>query len=169
MPNWPTPPSTPPSYFSSEIGLMEKFCYLMKGLDSTKWMAGNIKGIERLEQDIKTDHTKETKAIFFMYPHEIPKGRKPTYLRVIITYCPQKYDPYRDRWIVWYNLIYYLGNKYTQNIDITITTFLFNSAVSMLEGCSMTIDFNNLYFNTPMARCEYMSIPLTMIRTYIIE
>ena len=68
-------------------------------------MAGNSKGIEILAQGIEKDNSKGTNTIFFMHPHEIPKGCKPTYLQVLTVYQPHKDDLYQVHYIIMANLV----------------------------------------------------------------
>ena len=112
---------------------------------------------------------KGTKTITWLHPRKIPPGRKPTYLRVCANYRPQKADPFRIRWTVGGNLIIYHGDTYTPNANVITAKILLNSVVSTKLAKFLGIDLTDFYLGTPMARPEYMLVPLSMIPQEMIE
>ena len=95
----------------------------------------------------------------------MPRGKKPTYLRICANYRPQKEDPYRIRFTIGGNLIHYPGETYTPNADITTAKLLFNSTISTPGAKFMCLDISNFYLHTKFKphEYEYMWIPLWVI------
>jgi hypothetical protein len=60
------------------------------------------------------------------------------------------------------NLIDYPGKLTTRTADLTITKLLWNSVISTEDSCYMCLDIENFYLSTPMARFEYMKIPINV-------
>ena len=54
------------------------------------------------------------------------------------------------------NCLDYLGLTATYTASLTTLKLLLNSVISTLNSCFMTMDINNCYYGTPMARYEYM-------------
>ena len=105
---------------------------------------------------------KGTNTIYFIDKSDIPAERwkDVTYGHVIVAYCPEKSDPYRTRLTVGGNLISYPGDCGTLTVDLLTVKLLLNSIISTLGAKFMTIDINDFYLNTPMARYEYMRLKL---------
>ena len=150
-------------------GQLEEYRHLIKGKHAKDWMRGNAKEIARLCQGRKDGSYKGTNTIKFIHPNSIPKGRTPTYLRVVATFRPTKEDPYRIRWTIGGNRVFYNGVKYTPNAEQTTVKILFNSVISTKGGKFMTIDLKDFYLNTVLQRKEYMLVPIKMIPDEIIE
>jgi hypothetical protein len=58
------------------------------------------------------------------------------------------------------NLIDYPGELTTRTADLTTTKLLWNSVISTKDSRYMCLDIENFYLGTPMARFEYMKIPI---------
>ena len=144
-------------------GKLQEYRHLRNGEDAAKWIDGCSKEVARLCNGRTKDNTKGTNTMFFCHPSSIPKGRKPTYLRIVSAFRPQKSDPYRIRWTVGGNLVDYPGIVYTPTADLTTAKILFNSIISTKNARFCNIDLKDFYLNTPMARYEYMLVPINMI------
>ncbi len=99
----------------------------------------------------------------------MPKGRKVTYLRIVAAYRPEKDNPRRVRWTVGGDRIDYPGDVSTKTADLTTAKILFNSVVSTPDAKFMTADLKDFYLGTPMARYEYMRVPIAMISDDIMD
>jgi hypothetical protein len=128
---------------------------LSKCSEGALWQQSNAEEIGRLAQG--HGNVKGTKAIFFIDPSKIPKGRKVTYLRVVSAYRPEKANPCRVRWTVDGNLIEYPGDVSTKNADLCTAKLLFNSVISTPDARFMTGDLKDFYLGIPMERYEHAS------------
>ena len=146
-----------------KTGKLLEYRDLLKGPDADLWYDGCSKEFARLCNGRKKDDTVGTNTIVFIRPEQLPKGKKPTYLRICANYRPQKKDPYRIRFTVGGNLVIYKGDTYTPTSDMTTAKTLFNSVISTPNAKFMGIDLANFYLITPFERpedYEYMWIPL---------
>ena len=109
---------------------------------------------------------KEKNCIFVMTPNQIAqmraKGKKPTYPRVVVDFCPQKEDPNRVRITAGGNLIKYAGELTTRTADLTTENMLWNSVISTDGATFMVLDVGDFYLETPMEEYEYMLMPLQL-------
>ena len=99
----------------------------------------------------------------FIHAREKPRGRKTTYLNIVANVRPQKEDPYRIRFTVGGDRLYYPGPTATETAEIQTANILFNSTISTKGGQFMCIDLKYFYFGTPMNRYEYMWIKMSDI------
>ena len=116
----------------------------------------------RLCQGRAQDDTPFTNTIFFLAPHELPPGKKPTYLHICADFRPQKKDPCRIRFTIGGNLIEYNGATYTPSADLTTAKLLFNSVISDPDSQFFGLDVSNFYLATKFTskdQYEYMYIP----------
>eukprot|EP00957_Ditylum_brightwellii_P166771 12694212-Ditylum_brightwellii.AAC.1 len=63
----------------------------------------------------------------------------------------------------------YPGEVHTPTADMNVAKILFNGIISAKNARFCTIDTKIFYLNTPMARYEYMKIPLNLIPGKIIQ
>ena len=84
-----------------------------------------------------------------------------TYGKIIVTYRPEKEDPYRVRLTVGGNRLTCPWDYRTPTVDRITVKLLLKSIVSTPEAKFMSIDIKNFYLNTPMPRYEYMRIKLS--------
>ena len=106
------------------------YCKLMNDpVTANVWMTAFGKDFAGMCQGDDKTRTIGTNAIFIMNPKDvltIPKNQPPTYAKVVVTYCPQKDDPYHIRIITGGNLINYPGKLTTQTADMTTTKLHWN-------------------------------------------
>ena len=105
----------------------------------------------------------------FIFKHEIPKGKIPTYLKIVAANRPAKANPRRVRWTVGGDCIVYLGDKSTKTADLVTFKILCNSVISTPDSRFMTTNIKNFYLNTPLACFEYMKIPAKYIPDDIVK
>jgi hypothetical protein len=110
------------------------YCKLMQDpATSDIWMRSFEKDFGGMCQGDSKTGTKGTNAIFVMEPKEvpnIPKDQPPTNAKVILSYHPQKEDPYRIRITVRGNLINSSGELTTCTANMTTTKLDWNSVLS---------------------------------------
>ncbi len=136
------------------------------------WMTAFGKDFGGMCQGDKKTRTVRTDAIFVMAPNDvphIPKNQAPTYAKVVVTYPPQKDDPYRIRITAGGNKIYYPGELTTRTADMTTAKLHWNSVLSTLNAKYMCLDIGNFYLSATLDRNEYMKMPLKLFPPWIIE
>ena len=106
---------------------------------------------------------KGSNCIFFIPHTKVPKGRRVTYGRLVVDFCPMESDPNRMRLTVGGNLLYYEGNVYTEMTDIITIKMLLNSVLSTPTAKFLTLDIKNFYLDTPMKVFEYMKLKFDTI------
>jgi hypothetical protein len=94
-----------------------------------------------------------TETMFFIPISTIPKGQKPTYLRVVAAFRPEKSNPRRVRFTVG-DCIDYLGDVSTKTANLPTVKTLLNRVISTPKACFMTGDLKDFYLNTPMDHYE---------------
>lgn len=131
------------------------------------WTTSFANELGRLAQGVANRH-EGTDTIFFIPHAKVPAGRKVTYGKIVVSIRPQKKEVERTRLTVGGNLIDYPGDVSTKTADLTTAKILFNSVLSTPTAKFMGIDLKNFYLNTPMARYEYMRLPIDIIPDEII-
>jgi hypothetical protein len=110
-----------------------------------------------------------SQTLRYIYHHELPKGRKLTYLRFVASERPHKVESKRVHLAVGGNQIDYPGRSSTPTSGITTAKLLFNSVISTLNARLTVFDLKDFYLGTPMECYEYMHIPLSAIPQSVIE
>jgi Reverse transcriptase (RNA-dependent DNA polymerase) len=145
-----------------DTGASAEYNELVNSSAAPLWIAGNTKEIRRLLA---------TKTIRFISIKDIPKGIKPTYLRIVCAYRPEKEDPYRVRWTIGGDRIIFHGEVSTKAADITTVKAHLNSVVSTPNAKFCGTDVKDFYLNTPMDPKDfaYMRIPIKVIPKEIMD
>jgi hypothetical protein len=170
----PTAAPPMPKHFANAIvdpdtGQSLEYRHLIKD-EKTKhlWTRSFANELGRLAQGVADRH-KGTNTIFFIGHDAVPKDRKVTYGRIVVSIRPQKTEVERTRLTVGGNLIDYPGEVSTRTAGLTTAKILFNSVLSTKDAKFMGIDLKNFYLNTPMERYEYMRLPIAIIPDEIIQ
>jgi hypothetical protein len=147
-----------------------EYRHLIKTDKATEWINSFANELGRLAQGVGKREV-GTNTIFFLPYQDIPEDRKGdiTYGRLCVDYRPQKTEPNRTRLTVGGNLIDYPGDVSTPTANITTAKLIINSTLSTKGAKYMCGDIKNFYLGTPMARYEYMRIPIAIIPDEIIE
>jgi hypothetical protein len=124
------------------------------------WKTSNAEEIGRMFQGLgpNTEMPSGTGTLFFINKKQIPKNKKPTYVRVVCAdrpeKGPEKANTCRVRWTAGGDRIDYPGNKTTKTADITTAKLLFNSVVSTPNAKFMTIDLKDFYLCSDLPEYE---------------
>jgi hypothetical protein len=149
-----------------DTGKIAEYKELSKCSKGPLWQASNAKEIARLTQGFES--VKGTDTMFFIPHTSIPKNKKPTYLRVVAAFRPEKTNPRWIRWTVGGDRIFYAADVITRTVDLTTDKILFNSVLSTPGAKFLGIDIKDFYLGAPMKDFEYMHIPLHMLPEAII-
>jgi hypothetical protein len=99
----------------------------------------------------------------------VPSDSQVTYGRIVASIRPHKQERHRVRLTVGGDQLDYPGITSTQTASLTTSKCLFNSTVSTPDAKFLCLDIQNFYYDTPIARYEYMHIPLQIIPAKIID
>jgi hypothetical protein len=144
-----------------DTGELADYAELVACSDGPEWIASSCEEWGRLAQGYK--HVKGTNTIRFISRHDVPLGRKATYLRIVCTDRPQKDQPRRVRHVVGGDRIDYPGDVSTKPTTMENLKLLLNSVVSTPDAKFMCMDIKDFYLNTPMERPEYIRIHIRQI------
>ena len=86
-----------------------------------------------------------------------------------MVYKPNKSDPHRSRLTVGGDRIVCLYDVSTPTADLPTIKMSWNSILSTPGARYMTLNISNFYLGTPMARPEYMRLPLKLIPQEIVD
>jgi hypothetical protein len=146
-----------------DTGRIADYLELSKCSEGALWIESCKDEFGRLCQGHGSDMPSGTETMFFIPISAIPKGRKPTYLRIVAAFRPEKSNPRHVRFTVGGDRIDYLGDVSTKTADLPTVKTLLNSVISTPNACFMTGDLKDFYLNTPMDHYEYMRILVSII------
>jgi hypothetical protein len=157
------------SVIDPDTGASLEYRHLVKGPDKVRWQQANVNEIGRLTDGRVGNGVVGSNTIKFIPVSALPSGRKPTYLRVVADFRPQKADPYRIRYTAGGDRIDYPGITTTPGAEMTTVKLHLNSTISTDNARFMCTDVKDFYLNTEMERYEYMWIPIAMLNQTIID
>ena len=132
------------------------------------WQRSSANEFGRLAQGVG-GRINGTDTIKFLYHHDMPPSRRPTYARFVCEIRPQKTEQERTRLTVGGILIDYPDTVTTRTCDLVTFKMHINSTLSRPNTKYCSFDVKNFYLNTPMERYEYMKIPIAQIPEEIIN
>jgi hypothetical protein len=136
---------------------------LLQNMDTQPaWKIGNYNEYGRFFQGHKGG-VKGTDPCFFIHHSAIPKGRIPTYIKFVCAYKPHKADPHRMRTTVGGDRVEYPSEVATKTAELTVTKAILNSVCYTKGALYMNMDIKKYYLCTPLARYEYIRIPVSMV------
>lgn len=141
---------------------------LIEGKDADHWIKATIKEIGRVAQGFP-NIVEGTNTLRFISHHDKPNDRIASYCRIVCDYNPDKEDPYRIRFTYGGDRSDYPYETSTSTVDTTTVKIHLNSIISTPGARHMTLDIRNFYLNTPLARFEYMRIPIKIIPQEVID
>ena len=110
-----------------------------------------------------------TITVFFVAKKSIPYDHKFTYAQMVATSRPTKAKVNRVRVTVGGNRFDLKGATTIHCASLTTTKCLLNSTISTPGARFMNLDIKDFYFDTAIARYEYMKIALACIPDLIID
>jgi len=152
-----------------DTGLPAEYKDLRNSSEGAEWIIETADEVGRLAQGNSDTGIKGTDTMFFIHRSEIPKDRKPTYLRIVAADRPNKERTKRIRFTVGGNQIDYPGDVSTKTAQLTTAKLMLNSILSTKDALFGTADIKDFYLTTPMEHYEYMAIPLKDIPQTIID
>jgi hypothetical protein len=135
-------------------------------LTKHNWELSAANEFGRLAQGVG-GRIKGTDTIKFIPHAAMPNYRTATYPRFVCEHRPQKTEVNRTRLTLGGNLIKYPGDVSTKTAELETIKILFNSVISTVGAKFISIDIKNFYLNTPLARPEYVRIPINLIQDEI--
>jgi hypothetical protein len=155
-----------------DTGELNEYAKLAKSSDGPLWTTAMGLELGRLFQGFKPKNGKAvsgTNTCRFIKFHQVPKGKKVTYVRIVTADRPKKEEPRRVRMTVGGDQIEYPGDCATKGADLITAKCLFNSVVSTPNAKMMGMDIKDFYLNTTLASPEYVRIPISIIPEEFIE
>ena len=149
--------------FNPDTGQLAEYTELTKCSEGELWIQACRDEFGRLCHGHGTNMPTGTNTMFFIPVNAIPKDKKPTYLKIVAAFRPEKANPRRVRFTVGGDRITYDGDVSTKTADLSTVKTLLNSVISTPGARFMTGDLKDFYLNTPMAEYEYMRIPVSVI------
>lgn len=137
-----------------DLGRPLTFNRAKRGPEADQWIQGLCTEIDRLHA---------TGTMSFDRPSSKPADRKASYMNPQVKKKPPQpngYVEYRVRCTYGGNISDYTGPKSADVAHMTTVKLHLNSVVST-NSRWMTLDIKDYYLGTPMARTEYMMVPLT--------
>jgi hypothetical protein len=162
--------------FNPDTGKIAEYPELHKCSKGALWESSAVDKIGRLFQGLGATSkilvgTNGTNTCFFISPSDMLFDIKPTYVRIVAAFRPEKDDPRRICWTAGSDRVVYDGNTSTKTADLTTVKILANSVISTKNGRFATIDFKDFYLGTPMQPKDfaYMRIPISLIPDDIMQ
>ncbi|MCK7513578.1 MAG: hypothetical protein MZV70_62525 [Desulfobacterales bacterium] len=146
-----------------DTGRIADYLELSTCSEGALWIESCKDEFGRLCQGHGSNMKSGTETMFFLPYTAIPKHKKPTYLRIVAAFRPEKENPRRVRFTVGGDRIDYAGDVSTKTADLPTVKLLLNSIISTPDARFMTGDLKDFYLNTPMDEYEYMRIPVSII------
>ena len=146
-----------------DTGKLSEYPILLQSSDGIHWEKSCCEEIGRLAQGYPPSDIQGTDTIHFIKFDQIPSGRTPTYLRLVVADRPMKSNPRRVRFTVGGDKVNYPGDVSTKTADLITAKTLINSTISTEGARFMSIDIKDFYLNNDMDRYEYMKIPIKLI------
>jgi hypothetical protein len=112
---------------------------------------------------------KGTNTIKSIQADELPADWQPTYPRFVCTERPQKEEKFCTQMTVGGNLINYPGDISVSTAEMEMIKILLNRVVSTPGPKFCSANVTNFYLNMPMARHEFVCIPINLIPDKILH
>jgi hypothetical protein len=154
-----------------DTGMIAEYKALSESSDGHLWKASNTEEIGRMCQGLGPNSSMPTgtDTLFFIYRHQIPKNKKPTYVRVVCADQPEKANTKRVRWTAGGDKIEYHGNATCPTANLTTAKLMFKGILSTPGAKFMGIDLKDFYLCSVLDEFEYVRIPEHMLPQEIID
>jgi hypothetical protein len=151
------------------IGESYKHAQLIRGPNAGEWLYSTANEFGHLTKCVAPRMPSGSETMRYLFHHQLLPGRQATYARFITIERPHKAETKRVRLTVGGNLVHYPDKVSTPIADLSTVKLLLNSVISTPGARFATLDLKDFYLGTPMARKEYMRIPLASIPQSIID
>ena len=152
-----------------DTGAAAEYNDLLNSSKAAAWEAATADELGRLASGNLPHMTEGTETIHFIYVHQLPKGKKATYVKMVVVDKPNREIKERVRMTAGGDQVAYIGDCSTKTANLTTAKCLFNSVVSTPQAKFMTMDIKDFYLNTPMELYEYLRIPVKYIPETIMK
>jgi hypothetical protein len=155
-----------------DTNLPAEYLELSKCSEGQEWIKSASEEFGRLAQGNGTTVTEGTDTIRFISVHDIPQGKKPTYMRMVVADRPEKPNPKRVRNTIGGDRVQYDGDTSTKAAELTTCKLFLNSVISTPNARCVTGDLKDFYLQTakmPEKDFAYMFIPVEVIPPDIFE
>mgnify|MGYP000683145821 FL=1 len=149
--------------FNPDTGLLAEYRELIQSTAKAIWENGMCNELGRLFQGFKPNKIVGTDTGRFIHPNDMPKGRKATYVRVLVAHRPQKTEENRVRLTVGGDKVDYPGPVSSKTTDLITAKLLLNSVVSTPNAMFLGLDIKDFFLGTPLLRKEYAKIAVKLI------
>jgi hypothetical protein len=133
-----TEPAIPTGYAHAVIdpnmGKSQNYRQLMQGPDANVWIQGCTNEMGRLLLGIDPSSDTGTDTIRFIGHEEVPAGKTPTYLSIVVDIRPQKEEMHRVRFTCGGDKIIYAGNVSTPTANLSTIKIHLNSTISTKDA-----------------------------------
>lgn len=152
-----------------DTGRVAEYAELSQSSDGPQWQESNAEEIGRLFQGLGPDShmPKGSDTCFFIKPHQLPKGKNATYIRVVCADRPEKKNPRRVRWTAGGNLVTYPYSCSTKTADVSTCKTMLNSVISQRGRRYMTMDLSDFYLSCVLDIYEYVRVPTHLLPPHI--
>jgi hypothetical protein len=142
---------------------------LMWGPNADEGLYSTAHEFGRLVKGVAPHIPSVSETMGYLFNHQLLPRRQATYARFVATERPHKEETKRVRLTVGGNLVHYPNKGSTPTADLSTVKLLLNGVISTPGARFATFDLKDFYLWTPMARKEYMRIPLASIPQSIID
>jgi hypothetical protein len=137
-----TEPTIPHGYAHAVIdpntGKSQNYRQLMQGPDAAVWIQGCTNEMSQLLLGIDPTSNTGTDTIRFIGHDEVPTGKTPTYLSIVVGIQPKKEETHRVRFTCGGDKTVYAGNVSTPTADMSTIKIHLNSTISTKNAKYMT-------------------------------
>jgi hypothetical protein len=142
---------------------------LIRGPKASEWLYSTANEFGRLTKGVAPHMPSGSETMSYIFHHQLPPGPQATYARFVATERPHKAETKRVRLAVGGNLVHYPDKVSTPTANLSTVKLLPNSVISTPGARFATFNLKDFYLGTPMARKEYMRIPLASIPQFIMD
>ena len=134
---------------------------LIQGEHKDRWVKALSNEWDRLAQGNKHG-VLATNTIKFIQPSQVPNDRKITYVSFVCDHRPLKTEPWRVRLVVGGDRLPYEEDAGSPASNLVETKILLNSTISDAKNGAkfMSCDLKDFFLASPMAKSEYMKVPI---------
>ena len=150
------------------VAILLKHGHLTKGPDAHSWNLATTREIGRCAQGMP-GLVDGTDTYFFMNHNEKPPDRTVSYSTFVCDVKENKAEKHCVRTTFGNTNSDYNGPVSSPTADITTVKILLNSVVSTRKAKFCVLDLKNFFLNTPLARYEYMWIPIKSIPDDVVQ